>query len=110
MNNAFTRRAEATKFVIIWGFYTNSSMLRREEFTCRKACWKRVQELFLLEGETYKGGPKKDLALLEVYVTVPGTHGYSVRFNRFVEGSKYAKYARSYGAHSPFISSGVYCG
>ena len=111
IRNLAAARKTASKFVVIWGFYTNSSMLQREEFTSRTAAWSRVQELMTLKGCQYVGGPATQLCLIQVYVTVPGTHGYSVKFYP----STAPQYAGPEGmagwsAQSPFIDSGVRCG
>lgn len=116
MSNAAIRnlteaRKSATKFDVIWGYYTNSGMQARETFSSRAAAWGRVQELMRLSGEQYRGGPRLQLAVLEVYVTVPGTHGYSVGFYP----SNAPQYAgpdgmAGWSAKAPFIDSGVRCG
>jgi hypothetical protein len=104
-------RNAASEFTIVWGFYSNTSMLRHEKFSSRKEAWKRVAELMQLVGHQYVGGPAIQPAVLEVYATVPGTHGYSVKFYR----SNAPQFAGPEGmagwsAQTPFISSGVYCG
>lgn len=106
-----TARKSATQFTVVWGFYSNTSMLRHERFTSRKAAWTRVNEIMQQVGRQYDGGPAIQPAVLQVYVDVPGTHGYSVKFFK----STAPQFAGPEGmagwsAQSPFISSGVYCG
>lgn len=86
-------------------------MLLHEKLTCRKAAWARINELMQTSGEQYTGGPRIQLAVLQVYVKVPGTHGYSVKFFPSTQPQfKGPEGMAGWSAQAPFVSSGVYCG
>lgn len=82
-------------WTIMWGWYGNPSMLEREEFTSRRACWERVKEIMAMRSEHVKAAIGHDwVSVLEVFTErADGKPGLEVvKFNVYMEGSKYCKW------------------
>ena len=91
-----------TRYTLIWGFYTNSNMLVREDgfegAAGRKAAMARVIELMSKRGTPYVGSAEiKLLAVLEVYAEAPDGKRTKSSFRPHVEGSRFIQWRDAHG-------------
>ena len=90
-----------TRYTLVWGFYTNESMLVRERFEGaegRKAAMARVLEIMSKRCTPYVGSPERKLpALLQVYATAPDGTSSRANFQPHGAGSRFIKWTDAHG-------------
>ncbi len=97
-------------WLIVWGWYSNPSMLIREEFTSKRDAWTRVQAIMALRCAPWDGAEERSPCVLEVWTDRDDSpRGSDVaKFSRYEAGSGFCKWGQ-WGVYNS-KTSGEYFG